>query len=191
MDSSTADSTLYQVSRRDRLFAVLTANVAVAFALAGWFGSQQYVLKVNFSRLLEVEMLRVKSKILTTRSEANPEQEAQQELDVEALQRQIAAAWVIARVWEYLMYVAAVILEAMAILAAIGRRPRVAHLVAALTILLSTFGTLEAIHLLVRPDFGGMQALPVRSYLYVGLLQGSYGAVLLAVLLTGRRPARR
>src|SRR5512136_2326011 len=121
MDSSTADSTpaLTRVSRRDRLFAVLTANVAVAFALAGWFGSQQYVLKVNFSRILEVDMLRVKSKILTSRSVANPEQEKQRELDAGALERQIAAAWIIARVWEYLMYLAAVILEAMAFMTVI------------------------------------------------------------------------
>jgi hypothetical protein len=173
------------------MFAVLTANVAVAFALAGWFGSQQYVLKVNFSRILEIDMLRVKSKILTTRSGANPEREKQQELDAEGLQRQIAAAWIIARIWEYLMYLAAVILEAMAFMAVIGRRPRVAHLVAAITILLSTCCTLEAMHLLVRPDFGGMEALPRRYYLYVALLQGSYGVLLLAVFLKGRRRVTR
>ncbi len=61
----------------------------------------------------------------------------------------------------------------------------------AATILLSTCGTLEAMHLLIRPDFGGMDALSRLSYLYVALLQGSYGAVLLTVLLAGRRPATR
>ncbi len=199
MDSPTADSTPYQVPRRDRLFAVLTANVAVAFALAGWYEAEKRVLPVNSARLLEIHMLQTEMRIKAasrssreglsrpaTKSADGNSETADEPEDIEkriaALTEQMATTAIIAYVWKYLMFLTAAILE-MAALLSTTRRRRGAHLVAAWAVLISTACTLIAMRLLVSPSFGGMESLSIRSYLYIATIQGSYGALLLAVFL--------
>lgn len=188
MDATKADSCslAIQVPLRHRVLAVFTANVAVVFALAGWYGSEQYVLKINSSRVLEVDMLRLKTKILTTRPGFHPDDEIRREEEFAALGEQIGTTFVIAQAWKWLMYLTAAILETTAIIVILGRRPLAAQIVASLAILVSTCCTVIAMHLLVQPDFGGMPSLPVRSYLYVALIQGSYGAILLLAHRAGQ-----
>lgn len=185
MDAALTDpgSISTATSVRDRLLALLTANLAVAFALAGWYCSEQYVIKINSARVLELDMFRLEAKILTTRRGADPAAEAERQDKRETLGRQIAITLVIAKTWNWIMYLAAAVLETAAIMIVIGRRKRAAHLVAAITILGATCLTLVAINLLVRPDFGGMPSLPARSYVYAALMQGGFGAVLLYAFL--------
>ncbi|HPD29826.1 MAG TPA: hypothetical protein PLL20_07520 [Phycisphaerae bacterium] len=193
MGASKADSgsPAIQVPLRHRVLAVFTANVAVAFALAGWYGSEQYVLKINSSRVLEVDMLRLEIKILTTRPGFHPDDGIRREQERAALNEQIGTTFIIAQAWKWVMYLTAAILETTAIMIILGRRPLTAQIIASLAILVSTCCTVIAMHLLVRPDLGGMPSLPTRSYLYLALIQGGYGAVLLVVTLSQRKPAAR
>jgi hypothetical protein len=170
------------------MFAVLTANVAMAFALAGWYGSEQYVMKYNFSRVLEVDMIRLESKILTTRPGSNPEDEARRDHDRAVLLKQIGWAAGIACAWKHVMYIVATMLELAALASATTRHGRTAHIVAAWAILVSTVLTVVAMIMLVKPAFGGIPSLSIRAYLYATLLQGGYGAILLAVFFRRRRP---
>ncbi len=188
MDATTSGEAVSssQISVRDRIFAVLTANVAVAFALAGWYCCEQYVLKVNSTRVLELEVLRLESKILTTRPGAAAADEARRADRRKQLGEQIGTTLVIATVWKFLMYVTAAILEAAAFLGT-TRHGRRAHLVAGWAVLISTVCTVVAMTLLVAPSFGGMESLARRSYVYIALIQGGYGAILLAVFWSRKR----
>lgn len=190
MGASKADSCSpeIQVPLRHRVLSVFTANVAVVFALAGWYGSEQYVMKYNFSRVLEVDMIRLESKILTTRPGSNPEDEARRDHDRAVLLKQIGWAAGIAYAWKYVMYIVATMLELAALASATTRHGRTAHIVAAWAILVSTVLTVVAMIMLIKPAFGGIPSLSIRAYLYATLLQGGYGAILLAVFFRRRRP---
>lgn len=193
-----------RISLRNRIFAVLTANVAGAFALAGWYAAEKQVLPVNSARVIEIYILQKEMRIKangwtstgvdTTRpatGAATRKRDVAQELhDIErqiaVLTKQIGTTAVIAYVWKYLMYITAAILEVAAFLGT-TRHGRRAYLVAGWAILVSTVCTIVAMKLLIDPSFGGMESLARRSYVYIALIQGGYGAILLAVFWPGKR----
>ncbi len=107
---------------------------------------------------------------------------------VAVLTKQIGTTLVITYAWKYLMYLTAAILEVAAFLGTTRHR-RKAHLAAACAILISTICTIVAMKLLISPSFGGMESLAKRSYIYIALIQGGYGAVLLVVTLSRWKPA--
>ena len=178
MDETTTGQAVsaYRVSLRDHLFAVLTANVAMAFALAGWYEAEKQVLPINSARLLEIHMLQTEMRIKANQrassrahssrpesdSEEAPKNPAEEVKDIEhqmmVLTEQIGDTAIIAYVWKYMMYVTAVILEAAALLSIITHQGRRSHLVAGWAVLISTVCTLVAMVLLVSPSYGGMAA---------------------------------
>ncbi|MDM8006882.1 MAG: hypothetical protein QUV05_12140 [Phycisphaerae bacterium] len=193
------------ISLRDRMFAVLTANVAMAFALAGWYWAEKQVLPVNTARVLEIHILQTGLRIRTdhwnsgrmgaTGPSTDPvgrrKQDITQDLkdteqQIAALTKQIGTTAVIAYAWKYLMYLAAAFLEVAAVLSTTHRGRR-AHLAAGWVVLVSTICTLVAMRLLVHPSFGGMESLSIRSYLYIVLMQGGYGVILLLAYRAGRK----
>lgn len=195
-----------RISRRDRMFAVLTANVAMAFALAGWYQAEKQVLPVNSLRVIEIDILqrgmRIKAHNWNSRSadatstsvdSADRKRDITQEIkdtehQIAVLTEQIGITLVITYAWKYLMYLTAAILEVAAFLSTTRHR-RKACLAAACTILISTICTIVAMKLLISPSFGGMESLAKRSYIYITLIQGGYGAVLLVVSLSQRKSA--
>ena len=185
-----------RISRRDRMFAVLTANVAMAFALAGWYQAEKQVLPVNSSRVIDIHLLQLKMRIdangQISAPATGPAKPANRlndtEQQISLLTKQIGITAVIAYAWKYLMYLTAAILEVAAFLSTTRHR-RKAHLAAACTILISTICTIVAMKLLISPSFGGMESLAKRSYIYIALIQGGYGAVLLVVSLSQRKSA--
>jgi hypothetical protein len=191
MDAAKADEriTPFRASFRDRAFAILTANMAVVFALAGWYGSEQYVLKVNSSRVLGLAALSLKTKILASRPRTDETAETHHEDEGVTLEKQIGVTAVIAYVWKYLMYVVAAILEAAAVMSATTHYARGALRIAGWVILFSTLCTLVATTLLVNPSYGGMPPLSPRSYIYAALLQGGYGLILLLAYWPRQEPA--
>lgn len=209
MDATTSSQTvsLSQISLRDRVLAVVTANVAMAFALAGWYWAEKQVLPINTARVLDIHMLqtglRIKAdnwnsgRLSATGPSTDPagrrKQDITQDLkdteqQIAVLTDQIGTTAVIAYVWKCLMYVAATLLEVAALLGT-TRHARRAHLAAGCVVLISTACTLVAMKLLVNPSFGGMESLSIRSYVYLALIQGGYGVILLAVTLGSRRRA--
>lgn len=106
--------------------------------------------------------------------------EAQQE-EIRRLQRQTTAVEVILNVWRIAMFVAAGAMMFLAVLAATTRHARRWLLGISGIIFLSTLATLAAMHLLERPDLGGLPPLSVLSYAIVALVQGAYGFVLIAL----------
>jgi len=205
MDATTSGEAVSssQISVRDRIFAVLTANVAVAFALAGWYQAEKQVLPINSLRVIEIDILqrgmRIKAHNWNSRStdatgpsadSADRERDITQEIkDTEdqaaVLTKQIGTTFVITYAWKFLMYITAAILEVAAFLGT-TRHGRRAYLAAACAILISTVCTVVAMKLLVAPSFGGMESLARRSYVYIALIQGGYGAILLLAHWAGQ-----
>ncbi|MGQ9651778.1 MAG: hypothetical protein ACUVXJ_16870 [Phycisphaerae bacterium] len=207
MDANTSGQTASSspISLRDRVLAVVTANVAMAFALAGWYWAEKQVLPINTARVLDIHMLqtglRIKAdhwnsgKMNASGPSTDPagrrKQDISQDLkdaeqQIAVLTDQIGTTAVIAYAWKYLMYVAAAFLEVAALLGT-TRHARRARLAAGYVILISTACTLVAMKLLVDPSFGGMESLSIRSYVYLALIQGIYGVILLAITLGSRQ----
>jgi len=173
-----------RVSRlRDRVFVVLTANVALVCVWATQHVSQEYVLTPNSVRFLL--MMVTPQAAASGPRRAEPENrsgsmgafDAAPENPREArarLERQIGWVEGIVYVWRRVMWSVAGFLELAALLAAITRRSRLLHLLAGGVILLSTVATLVAMRLLIR------------SHVYVAAIQSAYGVVLLIAF--ARRP---
>lgn len=148
---------------RDRIFIVLTANLALACAWATYHVSQVRVLDPCEYDLV-MAAYDSPGEVFAALEEAN---------------RRIASIKVIVHVWRHIMWSVAAFLELVALLAAITRKGRLLHLLAAGVILLSTKATLVGMNLLSDPGYGGMEPLAIRYYLYVAAIQSAYGVVLL------------
>jgi hypothetical protein len=180
---------------RDRILALLTANVAMGFALAGWYEAERVVLPVNSGRVLEIQMLRSEARLVggsrnssTSSDSDDPKLTRAQKIEdiknqIDSLQNQMGVTFVIGYAWKYMMYLMAVLLEALAIVAVLLEHRRWPQLTAGLLILISTTLTLVGMSLLMNPDYGGMERLQTQSYVYAGLIQGGYGVILLIAAL--------
>lgn len=180
---------------RDRIFVVLTANIAVLCVWATEYVSQEIVLEYNAARGLLMIMLpsgfepppaATSPQASSASDDPFDPAEANPFADPARLAQQVAAVEVIAYVWRRVMWGVAGLLEMVALLAVIARRSRVLQLVAAAVILLSTVATLVAMRLLIDPDYGGMADLPIRWHVMVAVAQSAYGVVLLAAF--ARKP---
>jgi hypothetical protein len=174
----------------DRLFIIMTANIAVAFAFAGWYATEEYVHEVNAARSLDLHLLQLQAMAMPPSTKTTPdnsdEPSPMNELEKQQirLQNQIGITGVIATIWNYVMYLVAIILELCAVVAILFKRAKWPQVVAAVFIILSTIGTLVGLSLLMDPNYGGLKPLAARMYLYVGAAQGSYGIVLLVTYVT-------
>lgn len=99
--------------------------------------------------------------------------------------------------WERIMWGAAAVIAALAVLSLLTRWGRALHLVAAILLLLSTAVTLAVLIKLVDPLGGGLPALPLQTYLAVAVVQSAYGWLLIVVFrwkaspgCTGTEPPR-
>jgi hypothetical protein len=90
--------------------------------------------------------------------------------------------------WERMMYGVAGLLVVAALASWVTRRARMAHLVAAVTMLLGTAATLAAMRWIEHPSGGNMPPLPIRQYLLAGSTLSAYAWVLLVAF--ARRTAR-
>jgi hypothetical protein len=174
---------------RRRVLALLTANVAMAFALGGWYQAEVRVLPINTARALEIHMLQLEARIqagpagksnglrvqpTTTRAATDTAEK------MRTLEMQMGATAIIAYAWKFMMYLAAAALEVLAILSVLKEHRLWPQVVASCVILASTALTILSMSLLMNPKYGGMEPLLFRSYIYAGLIQGSYGVLLLA-----------
>ena len=185
-----------RVSRlRDRVFVVLTANVAVVCVWATQYVSQEYVLTPNSARffLMMVTPPAAASGPRRAEPEHRPgsigvfDSAPENPREVRArLERQIGWVEGIVYVWRRVMWSVAGFLELVALLVVITRRSRLLHLRAGVVILLSTVATLVGMRLLIDPDHGGMEPLAIRAHIYVAAVQSAYGVVLLIAF--ARRP---
>ena len=175
---------------RDRLFIVLTANVALLWAWGAWGVSQEYVLTPNSARFL-LAMLMPASEAdsgsaITTTPNALPEETPRERR--QRIERQIGTVEVIIYVWRRVMLGVVVVLELAALLSALTRWYRPLHLTAAVVMLLATVGTMVALRLLMSPAYGGMAPLAWQTHAYVAGAQLAYPILLL--LAFGPKPIR-
>ena len=182
---------------RDRIFIVLTANVAWLGAWQAYEVSQEYVLDASSARrylmlaspsfrdilLFPSLFLRPESQPTSrpaSRSAAHDELSPREILDAyNELDRQDAAIQVIVTVWRRIIWGVAGFVGLTALLAAVTQMSRLFHLLAAGVILLSTMVTLVGMSFLIDPDYGGMEPLAWRWYFCVAAIQSAYGFMLL------------
>lgn len=168
---------------RDRLFLVLTANMAWVFVVgAPWLIEKSQILQVNSTRWFIPLMM---PGAAAGDSEGGLDAEGFKHL----VDEQVPFVEAVVEGWKRGMWVVAGLIGLCALLAALTGRSRMFQLPASVFILLSTIGTLVVIQLLVHPDYGGMEPLPIRSHVYVALGQSVYGWLLLAAFI--RRPKAR
>ena len=162
--------------------------MAWAYAWAAQYISQEYVLTPNSARFLVMMLTPPTTDPGMAPQEAPPPFSSSAPLQARHLmERQIGAVEVIVQVWQRMMWGLTGLLALTALLAAATGWGRFFHLVAAAGILLSAIGTLVAMRLLISQSYGGMDPLPIRSHVYVGLGQSAYAWLLL--LAFARRPA--
>jgi len=173
---------------RDRLFVVLTANMAWMCAWATpWVVEKSKVLEVNSTRVFLMMMpaggpwAQASDRAGGTSATGEPEPSGAMTREEfhKLTNEQIPAVEVIVYVWKRVMWGVAGFLGLVALLVAITGKSRLFHLLAAVVIFVSTVATLVAMRLLIDPDYGGMEPLPVRSHVYVAAAQSAYGVVLL------------
>lgn len=168
LESSRSDKPAWRL--RDRIFVVLTANLALACTWATYHVSQVKVLD-PYRTQIYLAAWNSPGDVFDTVDQAN---------------QKIASIEFIVYVWRRIMWGVAGVLELVALLAAITRRGRFFHLLGAGVILLSTVATMVGMRFLVNPEYGGMQPLAARWYVIAAAAQSGYGVLLL--IFYARKP---
>ncbi len=184
--------------RIDRLLGLFTLVVALAWG-AGALAVADYVRGINAARVLGALMTGGLN--LAAPLPGDPAGSASPSGDSGGERRTAAllikdtimshnAAFVEAAVdlWLRAMLGGSGVIGVLGLLAARVRRPRPLHVLTAACLLACAAATLAGMRLLVDPDYGGLPPLPFLSYLCVGLVQSVYAWVLLAVVMSARRP---
>ncbi|UCD29066.1 MAG: hypothetical protein JSV03_00860 [Planctomycetota bacterium] len=174
--------------RRDRIFAVLTMIIAIAWAVTA-YKLAEHVKSINTARLLGAAMTggltdrssipRMQPNQVIPYLPAPPPGKSQAEIQTaQTIKQQIAYAEVIIHAWEISMYCVAEFLVLVGIVSLITRWARGLHLFAAVVIILSTIATLAAMIFLIDPEKGGLHPLSIWSYVIAASIQSAYGIIL-------------
>lgn len=196
--------------RPSPFWGILTLVVAIAWLLGGELLAH-YVLHYNATRavaaLMTGQLRPSESKPISpmesiapglfpgmnppppSTQSSQPAEPTSPGIDPAVLQRQLAAADVIAMIWRKSMRVVAGLLAGVGALSLY--RPgwsRPLHLMAACVILLASAATLAALRLLIHPTYGGLDPLSVWTHIGLAAVSSLYGWVLLIAFARRRHP---